>query len=337
MKTILKLALSLALAGLFLWAAFRSVDLQALWLAIQQVNLFWVVVTAVLFLASILPRAWRWRILLSPISKEISFWRISSALLIAYAGNNVFPRAGEIARAVAVKQGKDLSLSAILATVLVERAIDMLVLLMLFGGVLLSLRKEIASIFPWMEGVALLAFAATLAGLMVFALLSAYGERALHLVERVVGKLSQPLAHRVVEIFRALFQGLAGVRTTSGYVGILVSSLLLNIIYVLGTYCTFLAFNLTETYGLGLAAALVIMVVSTVGVIIPTPGGTGTFHYFCSQAVFHLYAVPRPEALAFATVVHGIVFITYLSTGGPGLLKMVLRHQMRPSAESSPS
>jgi uncharacterized protein (TIRG00374 family) len=327
LKTMIKLLLSLGLTAVFLWAAFRSVDLSLLWGTMSKADPFWLLTCAFLFILAVLPRAWRWQILLRPVASDITLWRISVATLIAYAGNNVFPRAGEIARVMEIKRGRDLSLSAILATVLVERVIDLIALLTLFGAVLFTLREEIGKVFPWMEGVAILAFAGSLLLLVLFGLLSSYGDRALTLVKTWVGKLSQKLAGRLVEILKALFQGLGSVRGTSGYAGILTSSILLNLIYILATYVIFLSFNFS-THQFGIQDALVIMVISTVGVIIPTPGGTGTYHYFCSQALHRLYDIPLAEALAFATVVHGIVFITYLIAGGPSLLRLIFQSKL---------
>jgi len=326
-KSILKLLLSLTLTVVFLWAAFRNVELTLLWNSMKQADLFWLLACVFLFLLAVLPRAWRWQILLKPVAPNVSLWRICIATLIAYAGNNVFPRAGEIARVMEVKRESDSSLSAILATVLVERLIDLIALLTLFGAVLFTLRQEIGRVFPWMEGLALFAFGASMVLLVLFGLLSAYGDRTLATVEKMVGKLSQKLAEKLVEILKALFQGLGSVRGTSGYSGILLSSIVLNFIYVLATYVIFLSFNFS-THQLGFQDALVVMVVSTIGIIIPTPGGTGTYHYFCSQALHRLYEIPLAEALAFATVVHGIVFITYLIAGGPGLLRLLFRQKL---------
>lgn len=327
LKIIFKLLLSLGITVVFLWAAFRSVDLTLLWDTMRQADPFWLVACAFLFILAVPPRAWRWQILLRPVASDITLWRTSVATLIAYAGNNVFPRAGEIARVMEVKRGRDISLSAILATVLVERVIDLIALLTLFGAILFTLREEIGRVFPWMEGVAIAAFAGSLLLLVLFGLLSTYGDRALTLVQNSVGRLSQKLAERLVEILKALFKGLGSVKGTSGYAGILLSSILLNCIYILATYVIFLSFGFSS-YELGILDAVVIMVVSTVGVIIPTPGGTGTYHYFCSQALYRIYDVPLAEALAFATVVHGIVFITYLIAGGPSLLRLLFQNQL---------
>ena len=124
-----------------------------------------------------------------------------------------------------------------------------------------------------------------------------------------------------------MIQGLGGVHATSGYIGILLSSILLNLTYILISYVTFFAFGFPSRYHLGFYDAVVVLVISTIGVIIPTPGGTGTYHYFCSQTLYAVCDVPLADALAYATVMHGLAFIAYLAAGGPGLIRLLLSPQ----------
>jgi uncharacterized protein (TIRG00374 family) len=325
LKTLLKLTLVLGICGAFLWATFRGIDLHRFWQEVQQARPSWLIPTALLLLLSNLPRAWRWQILMAPISRDISLWRTFVAVLIGYAGNNLFPRAGEVARVIAVKQDRDLPISGLLATVVVERIIDMLVLAALFGIALLFFRTEIARIDPRMETAALITLLVSLLLMILFGVLSLYGERTLTVLQRIFGGISHRLADRLVEMMRSFFQGMEAIRTVAGYAEIFISTLLLSGIYILAVYLPFLAFNFPERYGLDLAAALVVMAISTVGIVLPSLGGIGTYHYFCSQSLYHLYGVPLDEAVAFATVLHSIAYLTFLITGGPGLVSLLLR------------
>ncbi len=327
-KTLLKFVIGVALSAGFLWLAFHGVAPAEMWSAVRQARVHWLVLSIFLLFLSILPRAWRWQILLKPVSHRISFQRASHAILVGYAATNVVSRAGEIARGVALQKYERLPLSGILATILVERAIDMLALLTFLGGVLYFSREKIVTAFPWMEGVALLALAATVGFLVLFVLLSVYGDRALNIMRLPVRWVSQSVADRLIGILRSLFQGLGGVHATSGYVGILASSILLNLIYILTSYAAFFAFDFPSRYDLGFFDAVVVLVISTIGVIIPTPGGTGTYHYFCSQALNAVFDVPIADALAYATVMHGLAFITYLIAGGPGLIRLLLTRRL---------
>lgn len=327
-KTLLKFSIGAALATGFLWLAFYGVAPARLWSAVREASASWLALSVFLLFLSIFPRAWRWQILLKPVCRQISFLKASHAILVGYAATNVISRAGEIARGVALQRGRRLPLSGILATILVERAIDMLALLIFLSGVLYFSRERIVAAFPWMEGVALFALAATVSILVLFALLSIYGDRALNMVPLSVRWVSRSAADRLTGILRSVFQGLGGVHATSGFVGILVSSILLNLVYFLTTYVTFFAFGFPSRFALGFFDAVVVLVISTIGVIIPTPGGTGTYHYFCSQTLNSVCDVPLADALAFATVMHGLAFITYLVAGGPGLIRLLLARRL---------
>ena len=142
--------------GGFLWAAFRNVDGMLLLEALQTANPLWLFLSAITIIISGLPRAWRWRILLLPVASNISIRSAFWAVMVAYAGNVVFPRAGEVARALALERNHPIGISAILATVIVERLLDILTLLIIFGVVLFFAREQIGAAFPGLEQVALL-------------------------------------------------------------------------------------------------------------------------------------------------------------------------------------
>ena len=336
LKTLFKLAFSLGLCGAFLWTAFRGVNLQVFWQEIRRADAFYLALSGGVLIFSTFPRAWRWKILMGPVAPDISLWRTSVAVLIGYAGNNLFPRAGEVARVLAIRKGRNLPISALLATVVVERALDMFALLLLFGYVLFINRQEIARVFPWMEGVGLIAFLLSMLLLVLFGLLSAYGDRALDILKRPLRRISRPLADRLIVALHAFFQGMGGIRTKAGYLEIALSTVILYAIYILSLYLTFLAFSFPDKYGLNFIQAIVVTVVSTTGVILPTPGGTGTYNLFCSQTLHHLYGVPLSEALALATAVHGIAYLSFLLLGGPGLLGLLIRRSSSGPLRSVP-
>ena len=322
-KTGLKLGISLGLTGIFLWAAFKNVDLHAMWQTFKTANPTWIMVSGLIGIASCLPRAWRWQILLRPISRDISLKSAFWAILMAYAGNNVFPRAGEVVRAAVIKRDYPVSMSAVLATVVVERLLDTLILLILFGIILFFARDQIATAFPGLESIGFVALPIILLAFVSLGLLSAYGERGVKRVENILGHVAPKLAERIIGILRAFLQGMASIHSFEGYLGIFFSTVLLNTCYLLALYLPFYSFALPARYNLDVFDALVVMAIATIGVVIPTPGGTGTYHYFCTKTLVHFYSVPESVALAFATAVHGIAFISFSLLGGPPLLRLM--------------
>ncbi|MCZ6631903.1 MAG: lysylphosphatidylglycerol synthase transmembrane domain-containing protein [bacterium] len=322
LKTFLKLALSLGLALFFFYLAFQNVEWHPLRQAIWQANPAWLLVGILIIHLSNLPRAWRWLILLAPISKKITLWQAVKAVIIGYAGNSIFPRAGEVARLVPIKQAHDLSLSALLATVVIERALDLVAFFLLFGVVLLISRDKIARVFPGLEYISLLTLIGLVALLILLIILSIYGTRALPPIERLLGRFSRPLATRFVNLLQNFLLGIRSVQSVSAYLGIFFSTVLLNLCYLMSVYASLFAFQFQEIHRLGVLDALVVLIIGTIGVIIPTPGGTGTYHFFCTQALTQFFGVQKTEAAAFATVMHGLTMLSFLILGGPGLIRL---------------
>ena len=87
LKPLLKIVGSLGIAGAFLWAAFQNVDWTLLRQTLKSASYTWLILSAIVIIFSCLPRAWRWQILLAPISKDITIRATFRAVLVAYAGN----------------------------------------------------------------------------------------------------------------------------------------------------------------------------------------------------------------------------------------------------------
>ena len=85
--------------------------------------------------------------------------------------------------------------------------------------------------------------------------------------------------------------------------------------YTLMTYIPFWMFNMQDVYHLNLLDALVITVISAIGIAIPSPGGIGTYHYLVKQSLLVLFAVPAVTGLAYATITHAsmVIFVAIIT------------------------
>ena len=173
---------------------------------------------------------------------------------------------------------------------------------------------------PWLDGTATLT--TILIVLVVVAVLgvSIYGNQIVDALGRRFPKFSENRAAGLIESF---LQGMEAVRTPGSYAGILLWTFLLNAFYILSLYFPFFAFGFVDRFDLGLVDAIAVLTIATVGIIIPTPGGAGTYHYFCSRALHGLFGVPLEEAVAFATVVHGLAYFSFFLIGGPSLISLM--------------
>ena len=121
--------LGLAISALFLWLALRGLGLDDLGQAIAWANLWWLIPGVAVYFLGVWARAWRWHYLLHPVRQVAT--RITFPIVaIGYMGNNIYPaRAGELLRAYVLRKRTGISVSASLATIIVERIFDGVVML----------------------------------------------------------------------------------------------------------------------------------------------------------------------------------------------------------------
>lgn len=315
-----KLGVSIVLMLAFLYWAFKDINGEELWEAVLGLSPAWVVAIVFTTLLTLVLRAWRWVVLMRPFAPRVTWWDASLALAICYAANVVVPRSGEAVRALSLRWTRGASVSSVIATVVVERVLDMIWLILFVGASLLLLRKRINEAFPYLEPLCLAALVGCLLALVFLALISIYQARAMQTVERLVARVSPSLATRVGQLLGTFVHGLEALHSPSAYLELFVASILLNAGYILIIYESFAAFGLDQSYGLGATASMVIMAISSIGVVLPTPGGTGSYHFFFGRSLHLVFSVPMAAAMGCATAVHALATLTYVLLGGPALV-----------------
>ena len=121
--------LGVLISVLFIWLALRGLHLDEFWDVVKQANYWWLLPGVAVYFVGVWVRAWRWHYLLGPI-KKIPTRTMFPITTIGYMGNNIYPaRAGEVLRAVVLKRREQVPVSASLATIIVERIFDGVVML----------------------------------------------------------------------------------------------------------------------------------------------------------------------------------------------------------------
>jgi uncharacterized protein (TIRG00374 family) len=121
--------IGLLISVVFLWLALRGLSLAELVAELPGLNYWWLIPGIAVYFVAVWARSWRWHYLLRPI-KAIPTGKLFPIVTIGYAGNNIFPaRAGEVLRAVVLKRHEGVAISASLATIIVERVYDGVVML----------------------------------------------------------------------------------------------------------------------------------------------------------------------------------------------------------------
>lgn len=329
LQQILRYVVSLALMASFLYWAFKDIDADALWAAMNEASILWLGIITLTTLITIALRAWRWIVLMRPFTTSVTVWDASLALAVCYGANFFLPRSGEALRVVSLKWRHSLSTGSTAATVVVERIIDLVWLIVLFAVAVVLLQGRIEAAFPkwepFMGPFIVAALAACIGLLALLSVISIYRDRALDVVGRILRPLPAKLSKPIVDTLSTFSHGLEALHTPSAYLEILLISLLLNAGYILIIYESFVAFGFDITYNLGPLESLVVMAVSSIGMVVPVPGGTGTYHVMFSRALLLLFSVPLTAALACATAVHALANLLYVGLAVPALL--LLRRQ----------
>ena len=247
----------------------------------------------------------RWRQVLAPAGERPRLSTCTHAVFLSYASSLVVPRVGEVLRCGVLKRYEGTNFSCSVGTVVTERIIDTLLILVLSVLTFLTQIPVFLNFFQE-TGVSLDGVFGrfSLAGWLVTAVC---GLLALVFIVLLVRKtLPQPsLKGRASSPFKGelerVFHGLLSIKDVENPLLFVVYSLGIWVSYYLHFYLTFFCFDFTA--GLGPLAALVAFVVGTFAVLVPTPNGAGSWH-FAVKTVLVLYGVGQTDAALFVLIVH---------------------------------
>jgi hypothetical protein len=315
LKSFIKYLISIGLTFLFLYFAFRGTDFASLWKILTGANYWWVFAMLPMLIISHLFRAWRWKYLLRPIKRDLKFRNLFSATIVGYMLNNLFSRLGEIARPYAIAKLEGISRSAALGTILVERIFDVLSFMVVVGLIPLVYSGPLTQVFPWLEETGIWVTVVTLAILALFTFLMMRRDIVVRVLNFITRHLSPNKAKLVEHITHSFLDGFLFLKEPKNYFMIGILSVLVWGFYIIMQFLPFYAFDMTEKYSLDMGTALVVQAISSIGFILPTPGGTGSYHYFVIQTLTKLYGVGDDVARSYATVTHAIGFIGTILVG----------------------
>ena len=310
-KTTLRYIVSILLTVVFLYFAFRGTDLATMYASMKGANYWWILLMFAFLIASHIVRAWRWRYLLEPMKPNIGMRNLFSAVMVGYMVNNVVPRAGELVRPYTIGKLERIPKSAAFGTIVVERIIDTISFLVLVAIMPLVYNGPLRETFPWLDAarVAISIFTFVLVAVVVALVVRrVWADAVIGVVEKM---LPDRLAKMVNRLTHDFLDGFLFLKRPKYFFLILMQSVAVWYFYICMVYMAFFAFDLNLDFG----AAIVIQAISSIGVAVPTPGGTGSYHMFASQALSKLFNVPDEIALSYATVTHGFGFIGTMIIG----------------------
>ncbi|MGC1376470.1 MAG: lysylphosphatidylglycerol synthase transmembrane domain-containing protein [Anaerolineales bacterium] len=300
-----QLWLGILISAVFVWYALQKLELDKFWAAITQANYWWILPGIAVYFVAVWARAWRWHYLLKPI-KEIPTRTMFPVVTIGYMGNNIYPaRAGEVLRAVVLKRREGVPVSASLATIIVERIFDGVVML---AFVFLNL-PELARITGGsgkvgdidIQQVALLGTGAFVGALIIFLLAAMFpqvtGRVGQWFIDRV---LPEKLREKVSGIMHKFLDGLASLRSPLNILMVFVTSFVIWFLELGKYWLVMHAFNFEVSF---FALMLMNGVVNLMTTLPGAPGYIGTFDV-PGIAILMAYGVAQPIATGYTIVLH---------------------------------
>lgn len=318
LTNILKTLLPFVLGIGILWWMYRGTDWRDFMHCVfHDMHWGWMALSLLFGVLPQLFRAWRWRMALKPLGEQPRARVCADAIFLSYASSLVVPRIGEVARCGTLKKYDGVSFSKSLGTVLTERLVDSVMVILLTAVAVLS-QLPVLLQFLRTTGMSLdqVLGRFTGTGYVVTALCAV---AVLGFGYYLFKNLSFFSKSR--EIARNIWTGIRSLRDVKNLPLYLFYSLGIWVGYYLHFYIAFFCFDFT--CGIDPVAAFLIFCVGTFAVLVPTPNGAGPWH-FAVKTMLVLYGVAEPQAILFALVVHTIQTMEVVLLGAYGWADLAL-------------
>ena len=296
----LKILAPFVLMAGILWWMYRGTDVRHLFQeGCSSLNWWWMSLSLLFGIVPLVFRSLRWRMALKPLGETMSVRTANNVIYVSYAASLVIPRVGEVARCGMLKRFAGVSFSKSLGTVVSERVVDSILMLLL---ALFSFVSQLPQFMVFLRTTGFDAHALvgrfTTTGWWVTILCAVFGIGfAIYVLFRL--RLLKQTRVRL----QGFWDGLVSLRRLRHPILYIFYSIGIWIGYFLHFYIAFFAFSFTSD--IGILPALLIFSVGSFAVLVPTPNGAGPWH-FAVKTMLILYGVAEAPAILFALLVHTI-------------------------------
>lgn len=281
------------------WLIYKDQDIDRIKSVLKNdVKYFWVVVSLFIGLLSHISRTLRWGLMIEPIGHKPRFINTFLAVMVGYLMNMAFPRMGEISRCGVLARYEKISFTKLVGTVVAERLVDMISLLILLGIVIFSQFGEMLNFIhrnPEIQEKLNTVFSSPylIIGIIIIFIL--------FIVFRKAFKHTS-IFKKVVGILKNFKEGFISIRSINRKGWFYFHSIFIWAMYYLMLYSIFSAFDFTRD--LNPIAGLTTFVMASFGMVAPVQGGIGAWHFMAKEAL-SLYGVANENGIIFAFVAHG--------------------------------
>lgn len=308
-----KFWVGLLISLFFLGIALRGLDLESFWRILQQANYWWLALAVPVYFVGVWLRTVRWRSMLVHLS-PIPVARLFPIVVIGYMGNNVYPaRMGEVLRSYVLRRNTGIPMSASLATVVLERLFDGLVMLLFIFATL-----PFAPLPPIFGNLVVVVSAVFGLALAVFLALAARPQRLSRLYTLGVDGLAparwRPQLHGLFDRF---IIGLQSLRSPRELLAIALTSVVIWLIETLTYWIVMQAFPFSVPFAVLMLMTAVVNLFTTIP---STPGYVGTFHA-PGIAILMQFGVVQAIATGYTVVLHATLWLPITLLGAFFMLR----------------
>jgi len=294
--------LGLIISAVFLWLALRGLKLEEVIADLRVANYVWLLPGIAVYFLAVVGRTWRWHYLLKPL-KQVSIRKLFPVVAIGYMGNNVYPaRAGELLRAYVLKRNDQVSASASLATIIVEKMFDGLVML-LFVFVALPTAPFLPADLRLIVVLGSLVF---FGALIVFLFLAARPTLAARVYNPLIDHLMpERFRQRARDLLDRFMTGLAALRDVRHIFMIFFTSIVIWLLETMKYWFVMHAFNFEVSF---FTLMLMNGIVNLATTLPAAPGYIGTFDG-PGIVVLSAFGVNPETATAYTLVLHAALWL----------------------------
>ncbi|MBI1227978.1 MAG: UPF0104 family protein [Bacteroidetes bacterium] len=318
-KSIFQFLLFLGIGAIILYLVYRSQNtayladcaqrgipgaecnlLEKLFNDFKSTNFGWMALVALAFLVSNYSRTAKWQMLLAPLGYRPRFLNGYLSILVAYFANLGLPRMGEVVRAGVLSKYENLPPEKVMGTIVVDRVVDVLCLGLVF---LLAVLLEGDKLLNYNDFIGQNTNPETVQTsnpakwwILGFMLVGAVG---MFFARKRLAQTA--IFQKIFGMVKGFWEGIKAVANLRKPWLFVLHSLNIWVMYFVMTWLGFQAFG--PTAHLGLLAALTVFAFGTLGMVIPSPGGMGTFHFLVITSLTTFYGIRGDDAFSVANII----------------------------------
>jgi len=320
--------LGVLISAIFLYFVVRKLDWAAFWLSLKTANYWWIIPGVAVYFVAVWARAWRWHYLLKPI-KAIKTRVMFPITCIGYMGNNIYPaRAGEVLRAIILKRKENVPISASLATIIVERIFDGVVMLAFVFVNLAQLAKLAEVVVPvgkWevtIQDLAIWGSVAFFGALLIFLLAAMFPKVTARAGQWFIERLlPRRIRERTSGIMHKFLDGLESLRSPVNVLMVFVTSVIIWLLETVKYWFVMHAFSFEVSF---FTLMLMNGVVNLATTIPAAPGYLGTFDA-PGIAVLQADGIDKAVATGYTLVLHLALWVPITALGAYYMAREVIK------------